>query len=62
MEKHKRYLVFGCMAYYPNGGLGDLIETYNSIDECRKRIRRNDYDYYSIYDRIEGVEIEFKNE
>lgn len=62
MEKHKRYLVFGCFTYYPLGGLDDLLDTFDSIDECHGLINNDVYDYYYIYDRIEGVKVEFTNE
>jgi hypothetical protein len=30
----KRYWLFACAHYYPNGGLGDLEGTFDTWEEC----------------------------
>ena len=57
-----RYLVFGFIDYYPEGGLDDIILTTDDIDEVKERIRwfgiesetydTEMYDIYS-YDNIQ---------
>lgn len=60
MEKDKRYLVFQYRGYYPNGGIGDLIESFDYIQEAIEFINRNEgyYEFHHIYDRVEGVDVE----
>jgi hypothetical protein len=58
---HKRYLVFGFDHYYPSGGMEDLIGSFAKMPEAIEFIKTNDYDSYNVYDRIEGVEIDFQS-
>lgn len=66
----KRYLLFGFDGYYPSGGFNDLIDSYDTIDEAIAKIKAVPgkitdapgpidwtYNYYQIYDRIEGRQI-----
>ena len=46
----KKYLVFGGWDFYPSGGMGDFIGTYDSIDECRIAIDDPDWDWWEIID------------
>lgn len=62
MEKQKRFLVFGYDTYYPNGGMNDCINSFDTIEDAKKEIFSNlKFDYYEIFDRIEGVIIELKS-
>jgi hypothetical protein len=58
-EPHLRYLVFCSDQYYPLGGLDDLEDCFDTIEEAKKFITglENRYDYVQIYDRIEGREV-----
>ena len=58
---HKRYLVFGFVTYDTYGGMGDLVGTFDTIPEATEFIKRDNNNYYSVYDRIEGVEIDFQS-
>lgn len=60
--KHKRFLVFGITNYYPCGGLDDLDDSFDTIEEARDYVngvntKRAPSDSYQIYDRIEGEEV-----
>ncbi len=62
-KKDKRYLVFGSKLYYPLGGLGDLKESFDTIDQAKdhvKKLHQGSCDSCEIYDRIEGVEIKIE--
>jgi len=61
MEKHKRFLVFGFDYYYPEGGLSDVLATYDTIEECKKLTRKKEFKHYQVYDRAEGVVVFTKN-
>jgi len=60
MKPDKRYLLFAYDTYYPGGGLSDLKASFDTIDEAVEKARRNYYnrDFYSLYDRIDGVDID----
>jgi hypothetical protein len=58
--KDKRYLLFAYDRYYPGGGLGDLVDSYNTIEEAVVAAKGDKSDYKEIYDRIEGVMIDIK--
>lgn len=64
---HKRYLLFGTSHYDNSGGMGDLIGDFETTDDCLKKVKTeinsgDCHDYYSIYDRVEGVDIDIELE
>ncbi|WP_286803322.1 MULTISPECIES: hypothetical protein [Sphingobacterium] len=56
----KRYLLFVYDKYYPSGGLCDLRESFDTIEEARDAAMKSEYDYKEIYDRLSGVEIDLQ--
>ena len=54
---HKRFLLFSCATYYPEGGMSDLFGTYDTAKEAIEAIDTIDIcnDWTEIYDRIEGI-------
>ena len=55
----KRYWLFGCRQYYPNGGLDDLRGTFDKYEDCLyyidtqfNEIDRDDI-WFSIFDSKE---------
>ena len=54
---HKRFLVFFYYQYYPDGGLGDLDNTFDTIKEAVEYIERENKDFYDLYDRVEGQSV-----
>jgi len=36
MRKDKRYLLFGYNRYYPNGGIEDLVESFDTIKDANE--------------------------
>lgn len=64
--KYKRFLIFGYDRYYPSGGLEDVINEFDTVEEVKemfilnnkeiKHIER-DCDFYEILDLQEGLEI-----
>lgn len=59
MEKDKRYLLFEYYQYYPGGGIGDMTNSFETIEEAVEAAKNSKYDYQDIYDRIEGITISF---
>lgn len=51
MSKYKKYIVFQHEWYYPSGGLGDITDSFDTIEECREYISKNEMDSNQIVDR-----------
>lgn len=51
----KRYLVFHGAKYYPNRGMNDFVNSYDSeskaIDEARKLLKDTAYEWSIVYDQ-----------
>lgn len=61
----KRYLVFGIFDCYPSGGISDLEDSFDTLEEAIGFITikiENEtlINSFQIYDRIEGREVEFE--
>lgn len=52
-----RFLLFSYPDYYPNGGLGDLVLQFNTIEELKRVDLFYIHDYVEIYDFKTGKEI-----
>jgi len=48
----KRYLLFAGSLYYPSGGWDDLVESFDTVDECIAQAKANSYvmDWWQIVD------------
>jgi len=60
INKHKRYLLFAFSEYYPNGGLGDIYDTYDTMEDAVIGIEDACGAYRCIYDRYKGIVIYYK--
>lgn len=59
-----RYMVFGFLDYYPEGGLDDIVLTTDDIDEVKEHIRLfgvgsetygiSDLENIQVYDTVES--------
>jgi hypothetical protein len=49
----KRYWLFCIRTYYPSGGLGDLIGTFDTWKECIQKKEDKDGRFFSIFDSEE---------
>jgi len=58
---HKRFLVFFYYQYYPDGGLDDLDNTFDTIKETIEHIENEKKDFYDLYDRVEGQSINIRD-
>jgi hypothetical protein len=45
--KMKRYLLFCFDGYYPSGGWGDFVGTFDTIEEA---LKNRDRDHYQVVD------------
>lgn len=60
IEPFKRFMVFACWVYEPNGGLDDVIGSFDTIEEAQERekaIKETGQDYTEIFDRVLGVRV-----
>lgn len=58
--KYKKYILFGFDRYHPNGGLGDIVNSFDTRDEAYDEIHANDhfnYDYFYVIDRDTWEEV-----
>lgn len=52
-----RFLLFSYEGYYPNGGIGDLRISFNTIEEMEKEYERLPfglYEYIEVFDTKTG--------
>ena len=61
-EDYKRFMLFGCHTYYPNGDLGDVIGSFETLVEAKENYLRENYDYKVIFDRIGNKTYFLKNQ
>ena len=55
----KRYLVFAGADYYPSGGWGDFIDSFDDIDEARAAAP--DCDWQEVVDKDTGEVVHRRN-
>ena len=51
----KRYIVFAYSRWYPNGGLEDVVNSFDDYEDAKKCFEDCECDYAVFFDRIEGV-------
>lgn len=56
----KRYYVFGYKQYYPNGGIEDIVATFDNKKEAIKYAKKSTDNYVHILDRILGLWLKIK--
>lgn len=50
----KRYLTFGGSNYYPCGGMGDFIESFDNLEDAKQSVL-NIFDWCQILDNQTGT-------
>lgn len=51
-SQYKKYILFQYDALYPSGGLGDISDSFDSLDEAQEYVRvGRHYDYGEVVDR-----------
>lgn len=51
MSKYKKYILFQCDTYYPNGGLSDITGSFDTMEEAVEYAEKNPYECNGIVDR-----------
>lgn len=51
----KRYIVFAYLERYANGGLEDVVNSFDDVEDAIKCFEGCGCDYGVVFDRIEGV-------
>ena len=63
-EKDKRFLVFAYAEYDANGGVTDIIDSFDSVSEAIELINKHNTENggynYDVYDRVEGLGVDFE--
>ena len=50
-----RYMVFAYSDFYPAGGLSDVVDSFDNIEDAEKCFAECGCDYAIIFDRETGV-------
>lgn len=50
----KRYIVFAYDAYYPSGGVGDIVGDTDNIEECKKIFESAQCELGQVLDTLTG--------
>lgn len=53
----KKYIVFGYDQYYPAGGLGDVVGSFDTLDEAKEYIKNDRCDFNDVIDRDAWEEV-----
>mgnify|MGYP001161531519 CR=1 FL=1 len=50
----KQYILFAFWNYYPSGGMDDMIDSFDTLQEAEGRIKelRDHYEEYQIFDTL----------
>lgn len=48
------YHLFGYYDYYPSGGLGDYIDSFDRIEDAKTKAASRDYDNYEVVVQRDG--------
>jgi len=49
-------MLFSFSEFYPNGGLSDVLNSFDTLQECMNYIENQSLSEFSyIFDRIEGI-------
>jgi hypothetical protein len=51
---YKKYMVFGFNAYYPDGGLDDVLNSFDDESEAIKCAEKAEFRTVQVFDRVEG--------
>ena len=59
-KKYKKYILFAFESYYPSGGIGDVVGSYDTPEDAAEAYRDFDrYDDCEIIDRDTWEEVDF---
>lgn len=56
-ENYKRFMVFEISEYYPTGGLSDVVDSFDFINEVWRKYPADGLNAIQVFDRIEGVQV-----
>lgn len=55
--KYKKYILFCFEGCYPGGGLGDIRDSYDSLEEARDAMAKDSGEYRYVVDRDTWEEV-----
>ena len=58
----KRFMIFAYSSYYPSGGLEDVINSFDTLEEALRSPVPKGEDYSYIWDRIDDVEYDSRRD
>lgn len=53
----RRYLLFAGYRYYPQGGMDDLVQDFDTYDELEEYVEGMDEEWYNVLDMQSGTVI-----
>ncbi len=59
--QHKRYIVFGFDKYYPDGGMRDVLHSYDLKQDAIECANIAEFEFVQVFDRVEGLVIFTQN-
>lgn len=48
----KRFIVFSGLQYYPEGGMSDFDDSFDTLDEAKNFLLEHRYDWAHVYDTV----------
>lgn len=49
--KYKKFILFQYESYYPSGGLSDIADSFDTIEEAKAAVAKKPRDFNEIVDR-----------
>lgn len=54
----KKYIVFAGEAYYPLPGMGDFYGTFDTVEDAKKDLEENSFDWYQVVEHSTMIIVE----
>ena len=54
---YKRFIVYAFDCYYPSGFLGDIVDSFDSLEEAITAAKKTRYDYQGVFDCDERQQV-----
>lgn len=48
--KYKRFIAYAFDCYYPSGFLGDIVDSFDTLEEAISCVEKTRYDYQGVFD------------
>lgn len=55
--KYKKFILLQWDTYYPSGGLGNVKESFDTLEQAQEYVKKHRYDYSEVVDRDTWEEV-----